>query len=89
MPTRKDLRPLNAKNVEDAKAARLAEAKKSPAGGRAMAIAYTLGRGPVVVNGEAGMLSAQVFTQMNKDRAERRSQCQHRGLGRRSPDPWP
>jgi hypothetical protein len=70
-PTRKDLRPLNAKNVEDAKAARLAEAKKSPAGGRAMAIAYTLGRGRVVVNGEAGMLSAQVFKQKNKDGAER------------------
>lgn len=71
VPTRKDLAPLQAKNVEDANAARLAEAKKSPAGGRAMAIAYTLGHGRVVINGEAGMLSAQVFRQRNTDGAER------------------
>ena len=70
-PTRKDLRALYPKNAEDTKAARLAEAKKSPAGGRAMAIAYTPGRGRVVVNGEAGMLSAQVFKQKNKDGTER------------------
>jgi hypothetical protein len=35
-----------------------------------MAIAYTLGRGRVVVNGEAGMLSAQVFKQKNQDGTE-------------------
>jgi hypothetical protein len=67
-PTRKDLRRLYAKDAEEANAARLAQAKEAPAGGRAMAIAFTLGRGRVVVNGEAGMLSAQVFTQKNNGR---------------------
>jgi hypothetical protein len=70
-PTRKDLRPLYATNVEDAKAARRAEAKNSPAGGKAMAVAYTLGRGRVVVNGEAGMLTAQGFKQKSEDGVER------------------
>lgn len=36
-----------------------------------MAIAFTVGRGRVVMNGEAGMLSAQVFREKDKDGNEK------------------
>ena len=35
-----------------------------------MAIAFTLGRGHVVVSGEAGMMTAQVFKEKDKDGGE-------------------
>ena len=67
-PTRSDLEPLH---DAAAKLERESAARKWPAAGRAMAIAFTLGRGRVVVSGEAGMLTAQVFKERGKDRIDR------------------
>jgi len=70
VPTRSALQSLydGATNV---KVSREAAAMKWPAAGRAMATAFTLGRGRVVINGEAGMLSAQVFKEKDKNGTEK------------------
>ncbi len=45
--------------------------KQWPVRGRAMAIAFSVGRGRVVVSGEVGMLTAQVFKQPDKNGVEK------------------
>ena len=70
VPTRNALQPLYDDDAVKAKANLEAAAKKWPIAGRAMAVGFTLGRGHVVVSGEAGMLTAQVFKEKDKDGAE-------------------
>jgi hypothetical protein len=68
--TRKAVQPLYDDDPSKLKATLEAAAKEWPIKGRAMAVAFTVGRGHVVVSGEAGMLTAQVFKEKNKDGAE-------------------
>jgi hypothetical protein len=70
VPTRSATEPLYDEDADKAKANREAAARKWPVAGRAMAVAFTAGRGRVVVSGEAGMLTAQVFKERDKDGAE-------------------
>ena len=70
VPTRNAVQPLYDEDAIKAKASLEAAAKKWPIAGRAMAIAFTLGRGHVVVSGEAGMMTAQVFKEKDKDGRE-------------------
>ena len=67
VPTRDDSQLLFVDDVAKAQANREAAATKWPVGGRAMAIAFPLGNGRVVISGEAGMLTAQVFRKRDKD----------------------
>jgi hypothetical protein len=67
VPTRVDSQVLFGDDVAKAQANRESAAKKWPVGGRAMAIAFPLGRGRVVISGEAGMLTAQVFRKRDKN----------------------
>ncbi|MGO9516399.1 MAG: hypothetical protein ACLPND_05090 [Candidatus Korobacteraceae bacterium] len=71
VPTGDDLPPLFDKDAAKAKAAREAALKKWPASGQAMAIAFPVGRGRVVISGEAGMMTAQVFQEKQKDGSEK------------------
>lgn len=71
VPSRDEGRRLHSDDAAKQKELRAEAAKKWPAGGRAMAIAFTVGRGRVVMNGEAGMLSAQVFREKDKDGNEK------------------
>jgi hypothetical protein len=70
VPTRSASQLLYVDDVAKAQANRESAATKWPAGGRAMAIAFPLGRGRVVINGEAGMLTAQVFKKQDKNGTE-------------------
>lgn len=71
VPSRAEGRRLHTDDPVKTKELRAEAAKKWPAGGRAMAIAFTVGRGRVVMNGEAGMLSAQVFREKDKEGQEK------------------
>jgi hypothetical protein len=66
-PTGEDVQPFFDKDAVKAKASREAALKKWPASGQAMAIAFTVGQGRVVISGEAGMMTAQVFQEKEKD----------------------
>ena len=67
VPTRVDSELLFGNDVAKAQANRESAATKWPVGGRAMAIAFPLGKGRVVISGEAGMLTAQVFRKRDKN----------------------
>ena len=71
VPTRSALQPLYDEDDTKASANREAAIKQWPIKGRAMAVALRLGRGRVVVSGEAGMLTAQVFQEKDQDGTER------------------
>lgn len=62
-----DVEPMFDKDAAKAKAAREAALKKSPAGSQGMAIAFPSGKGRVVISGEAGMMTAQVFEKKQPD----------------------
>ena len=66
-PTRSASELLFLDDMAKAQANRESAATKWPVGGRAMAIAFMLGRGHVVISGEAGMLTAQVFRKRDKN----------------------
>jgi hypothetical protein len=70
VPTRSAMQSLydGATNV---KVSRESAARKWPAAGRGMATAFILGRGRVVINGEAGMLTAQVFKKKDENGTEK------------------
>ncbi len=67
----KELEPMFDKDTAKAKASREAALKRAPAGAKAMAIAFPAGRGRVVISGEAGMMTAQVFQDKQKDGSEK------------------
>ena len=69
--TGSDLRPMFDKDAAKAKASREAALKRAPAGAQAMAIAFPVGQGRVVISGEAGMMTAQVFEEKQKDGSEK------------------
>ncbi|HMK23796.1 MAG TPA: hypothetical protein VK466_15800, partial [Terriglobales bacterium] len=70
-PSREDMQKLRVDNNAVQTEAKLAAAaKRWPPAGRAQAIAFQLGKGRVVINGEAGMLSAQVFVEKNANGTE-------------------
>ena len=71
VPTRQALQPLYSDDAAKAKVSREAAARKWPVAERGMAIAIKVGRGRVVMSGEAGMLTAQVFKEKDKDGAEK------------------
>lgn len=60
-----------AKDAAEAKAGREAALKRAPAGAQAMAVAFPSGKGRVVISGEAGMMTAQVFKEKQKDGNEK------------------
>jgi len=70
VPTRSASQLLYGDDLAKAQANRESAATKWPVGGRAMAIAFLLGRGRVVISGEAGMLTAQVFKKRDKNGTE-------------------
>jgi len=65
--TGSDLRPMFDKDAAKAKASRESALKRAPSGAQAMAIAFPVGQGRVVISGEAGMMTAQVFEEKQKD----------------------
>ncbi|HTC63191.1 MAG TPA: DUF4350 domain-containing protein [Candidatus Saccharimonadales bacterium] len=67
VPTRGDSQLLFVNDMAKGQANRESAATKWPAGGRAMAIAFPLGNGRVIISGEAGMLTAQVFRKRDKN----------------------
>jgi hypothetical protein len=69
--TREAVQPLYDDDAVKAKANLEAAARQWPIVGRAMAVAFKMGRGRVVVSGEAGMLTAQVFKEKDKDGTEK------------------
>jgi hypothetical protein len=69
--TREGVQPLYDDDAIKAKANLEAAARQWPIVGRAMAVAFKVGRGRVVVSGEAGMLTAQVFKEKDKDGTEK------------------
>jgi hypothetical protein len=66
-----EVEPMFDKDAVKAKAAREAALKKAPAGAKSMAVAFSSGKGRVVVSGEAGMMTAQVFKEKQKDGSEK------------------
>jgi hypothetical protein len=70
VPTRSASQLLFVDDAAKAQANRESAAAKWPVGGRAMGIAFLLGRGRVVISGEAGMLTAQVFKKQDKNGTE-------------------
>jgi hypothetical protein len=68
--TRSAVQPLYDDDPNKAQANLTAAAKQWPIRGRAMAVAFTVGSGRVVISGEAGMLTAQVFKEKNKEGAD-------------------
>jgi hypothetical protein len=68
--TRSAVLPLYDDDPNKARANLTAAAKQWPIRGRAMAVAFTVGSGRVVISGEAGMLTAQVFKEKNKEGAD-------------------
>lgn len=71
-----ELDPLFDKDAAKAKVAREAALKRAPAGAKSMAVAFSSGKGRVVVSGEAGMMTAQVWKENRRTEA------------RRSPEQW-
>lgn len=71
VPTRADAELLSDPDAARAKASRDEAARKWPVKGKAMAIAFAVGRGRVVISGEAGMMTAQVFKDKDKDGTEK------------------
>jgi len=69
--TGSDLQPMFDKDAAEAKASREAALKRTPAGAQAMAVAFQSGKGRVVISGEAGMMTAQVFEEKQKDGSEK------------------
>jgi hypothetical protein len=69
--TGSDLQPMFDKDAAKAKANREAALKRAPAGAQGMAVAFPSGKGRVVISGEAGMMTAQVFEEKQKDEARR------------------
>jgi hypothetical protein len=69
-PTRSDSQLLYVDDPAKAQANRRAAVAKWPVGNHAMAIAFLLGHGHVVISGEAGMLTAQVYRRKAKDGTE-------------------
>lgn len=67
VPTRSASQLLFVDDAAKAQANRESAATKWPVGGRAMAIAFPFGRGHVVISGEAGMLTAQVYKKQDKN----------------------
>jgi hypothetical protein len=65
--TGKGTLPLHDNDPAKARASREVAVKQWPVRGRAMAIAFLVGRGRVVVSGEVGMLTAQVFKETDKN----------------------
>lgn len=61
------LQPMFDKDPAKAQASREAALKKAPAGAQTMAVAFPSGKGRVVISGEAGMMTAQVFEEKQKD----------------------
>ncbi|MBA3915785.1 MAG: hypothetical protein H0X25_18415 [Acidobacteriales bacterium] len=59
--------PMFDKDAVKAKAAREAALKRAPAGAKSMAVAFSSGKGRVIVSGEAGMMTAQVWKEKQKD----------------------
>jgi hypothetical protein len=70
VPTRRASEILYVDDVAKAQANRESATSKWPVRGRAMAIAFPVGRGRVVISGEAGMLTAQVFKKQDKNGTE-------------------
>ncbi len=70
-PTRNDVHPFYDDDAVKGKQNLEAAARKWPIERRAMAIAFRLGRGRVVVSGEAGMLTAQVFKEKEASGTEK------------------
>jgi hypothetical protein len=70
VPTRSASQLLYADDAAKARANRESAATKWPVKGRAMAIAFLLGHGRVVISGEGGMLTAQVFKKQDKNGTE-------------------
>lgn len=71
VPTRSALQPLYDEDASKAKSSREVALGQWPIAGRAMAVGLTIGRGHIVVSGEAGMLTAQVFKENDKDGTEK------------------
>jgi hypothetical protein len=69
--TREAVQPLYDDDAMKAKGNLEATARLWPIVGRAMAVAFEVGRGRVVVSGEAGMLTAQVFKEKDKNGTEK------------------
>src|SRR5262249_43648502 len=69
-PTRNESQLLYGDDVAKAMANRESAVAKWPVKDRAMAIAFLVGRGRVVISGEAGMITAQVFKRQDKNGAE-------------------
>lgn len=69
--TGSELKPMFAKDAAEAKAGREAALKRAPAGAQGMAVAFPSGKGRVVISGEAGMMTAQVFKEKQKDGSEK------------------
>jgi len=66
-----ELQPMFDKDAVKAKAAREAALRRAPAGAKSMAVAFSSGKGRVVVSGEAGMMTAQVWKEKQKDGSEK------------------
>ena len=69
--TGSDLQPMFDKDAAKAKANREAALKRAPAGAQGMAVAFPSAKGRVVISGEAGMMTAQVFKEKQKDGSEK------------------
>jgi hypothetical protein len=70
VPTRSASQLLYVDDAAKAQANRESAVTKWPVRDRAMSIAFLLGRGRVVISGEAGMLTAQVFKKQDKNGTE-------------------
>jgi len=70
VPSRSASQLLYVDDAAKAQANRESAAMRWPVSGRAMAIAFPLGRGRVVISGEAGMLTAQVFRKQDDNGTE-------------------
>lgn len=66
-----ELQPMFDKDAAKAKAAREAALKRPPAGAQGMAVTFSSGKGRIVISGEAGMMTAQVFKDKQKDGSEK------------------
>ena len=66
-----ELEPMFDKDAVKAKAAREAALKRAPAGAKSMAVAFSSGKGRVVISGEAGMMTAQIWKEKQKDGSEK------------------
>lgn len=69
-PTRAAVEPLHLNSAKAALSREEAK-KKWPVARKGMAIAFTVGKGRVFISGEAGMMTAQVFKEKDKDGVEK------------------